>query len=126
MNKAQLIAKGDEICTDSQDTFASYRDTFPNGESEASVPCSRLLMTISGKAIKRFNELSPPPGLEKRYAAYVKAQEEVGQWDRDALRAAEAEDLTAYMEAREARGQALPERERLADAVGFEVCSQPQ
>jgi serine/threonine protein kinase len=126
LTKAQLIAKGDEICADSQDTFASYRDTFPSGESEASVPYSRLLVTISGKAIRRFNELTPPAALKQPYEAYVKAQEEVGEWDRDALRAAEAEDLSAYLEARETRDENQPERERLADAVGFKVCSQPQ
>jgi len=126
LTKAQLIAKGDEICADSQDTFASYRDTFPSGESEASVPYSRLLVTISNRAITRFNELTPPPALKQPYEAYVKTQEEVGGWDMDALRAAEAEDLTAYLKARETRDETLPERERLADAVGFKVCSQPQ
>jgi hypothetical protein len=123
---SQLIAKGDEICADSQNTFASYRDTFPTGEGEASVPYSRLLVTISGRAIRRFNELVPPRALKQPYAAYVKAQEEVGDWDKDALRAAEEEDLTAYLEAREMRDENQPERERLADAVGFEVCSQPR
>ena len=126
LTAAQLIGKGDEICADSQSTFATYRDEFPNGENEANAPYSRLLVTISSKAIGRFQDLVPPPGLEKQYDAYVEAQEEVGEWDRDALRAAEAEDLTAYLKAREARDQSQPKRERLADAVGFEVCSQPQ
>ncbi|HEY5941499.1 MAG TPA: serine/threonine-protein kinase [Solirubrobacterales bacterium] len=126
LTKAQLIEKGDEICADSQDTFASYRDTFPSGEQEASVPYSRLLVTISSRAVRRFNELDPPPGLEQPYQAYVKAQEEVGEWDMDALQAAEDEDLTAYLSARESRDETQPERERLSDAVGFEVCSQPQ
>jgi serine/threonine protein kinase len=126
LTEAQLIEKGDEICADSQDTFATYRAEFPSGESEANAPYSRLLVTISSRAISRFNDLTPPPGLEKQYEAYVKAQEEVGEWDRDALRAAEGEDLTAYLEARESRDQTQPERERLADAVGFKVCSQPQ
>jgi Protein kinase domain len=126
LTAGQLIAKGDEICTDSQDTFRTYRDEFPNGENEANVSYSRLLVTISDKAVKRFNGLAPPPRLEKPYAAYVKAQEEVGEWDRDALRAAEGEDLSAYLEARDSRDQTQPERERLAAAVGFEVCSRPQ
>lgn len=125
LTKAELIKKGDEICSDSQDTFGTYREEFPNGEGEANVPYSRLLVTISSRAINRFNKLNPPPKLEQPYEAYVKAQEEVGEWDKDALRAAEGEDLTAYLEARESRDQTLPEREQLADAVGFKVCSQP-
>jgi len=125
LSEAELIRKGDEICADSQDTYGTYRDEFPNGENEANVPYSRLLVTISSKAISRFNNLVPPSGLEKQYDAYLKAQEEVGEWDRDALQAAQAEDLTGYLEARESRDQTQPEREQLADAVGFEVCSQP-
>ena len=126
LTAAQLIEKGDEICTDSKDTYETYRDEFPNGENEANASYSRLLVTISGKAIDRMNDLVPPPALEKRYRAYVNAQEEVGEWDREALRAAEAENLSAYLRARETRDQTEPERERLADAVGFEVCSQPR
>jgi hypothetical protein len=126
LTEAELIKQADEICADSQATYASYLDTFPNGESEANVPYSRLLVTISNKAVRRFNDLTPPPALEQRYDAYVKAQEEVGEWDRDALQAAEREDLTAYLQARESRDETKPEREKLADAVGFKVCSQPQ
>jgi hypothetical protein len=126
LTPAQLIRKGDEICADSQGTYKSYRDTFPNGEEEANVPYSRLLVTISGKAVRRFDDLSPPPALAQPYEAYLKAQEEVAEWDVEALRAAEDEDPAAYLRAREARDEAQPERERLADAVGFEVCSQPQ
>jgi hypothetical protein len=125
LTEAELIKRGDEICADSQDTFGTYRDEFPNGENEANVPYSRLLVTISNRAISRFNDLVPPPGLKKQYEAYVTAQEEVGERDRDALQAAQAEDLTAYLEARESRDENQPKREQLADDVGFKVCSQP-
>jgi hypothetical protein len=124
LTKAELIRKGDAICTDSQGTFKGYQSEFPAGEVEASVGYSRLLANISNKAVRRFNELTPPTGLQQPYEAYVKAQEEVAGWDQDALRAAEDEDQTAYDEAREMRNGTQEERERLADAVGFKVCSQ--
>ncbi|HEU4705733.1 MAG TPA: serine/threonine-protein kinase [Solirubrobacterales bacterium] len=120
---AALIAKGDEICTDSQETYKSYRAEFPNGENEASVGYSRLLVGISSEAVRRFDELKPPPGLKKSYDAYVKSQKQVAQWDKDALKAAEKEDPTAYLAAREDRNATEEERRQLAEAVGFHVCS---
>ncbi|HEX2392924.1 MAG TPA: serine/threonine-protein kinase [Solirubrobacterales bacterium] len=123
LSRSQLIAKGDEICTQSQETFKSYQPEFPNGENEPNVAYSRLLMGISSKAVRRFNRLVPPPVLAARYGRYVAAQEEVKRWDRDALRAAEAGDEAAYLGAREERTETEPERQQLAEAVGFRVCS---
>ncbi len=123
LTNAQLIAKGDAICTDSQDTYLTYRERFPSGEGEPDVIYSRLLVGISSKAINRFNTLRPPPSLEKPFDKYVKAQEQVGKWDRDALRAAEAEDTAAYLAAREDRDSTAEERRQLAEDVGFRECS---
>jgi hypothetical protein len=126
LSAAALIRQADEICEDSQDTYKSYRERFPAGEEEADAVYSQLLVNISSKAVKRFHELKPPPSLKQPYDAYVKAQEEVAKWDKDALKAAEREDLTAYLAAREDRNDTACEREELADAVGFTVCSQPR
>jgi hypothetical protein len=123
LTQSQLIAKGDEICEDSREAFKGYRREFPNGESEPNVAYSRLLMGISSKAVRRFNDLAPPRDLAQKYGRYVATQEEVKQWDRDALRAAEAGDEAAYLQARAERTETEPERKRLAEAVGFHVCS---
>jgi Protein kinase domain len=123
LSAAALIAKGDQICTDSQETYKAYRGEFPNGENEASVGYSQLLVGISSKAIRRFEALKPPPALEQDYEAYVKSQKEVAQWDEDALEAAEKEDLSTYLAAREKRDATEEERQDLAEAVGFHVCS---
>jgi hypothetical protein len=123
LTQSQLIAKGDAICTESQQKYLSYQEPFPSGEEEADSTYSRLLVEISEKAVRRFNQLRPPPALAKPYRRYVAAQEEVARWDRDALRAAEAEDPAAYLAAREDRDGTAEERRRLAEAVGFHVCS---
>jgi protein kinase-like protein len=123
LSAGALIASGDEICTDSQETYKAYRGEFPNGENEASVGYSQLLVGISSKAVRRFEELKPPPALEQDYDAYVKSQKEVARWDEDALRAAKEEDLSAYLAAREKRDATEAERKALAEAVGFHVCS---
>jgi hypothetical protein len=123
LTRAELISQGDAICVKSQEKFKEYRASLPSGEEEASVPYSRLLVGLSKMAVAEFKTLEPPPALSAPYAAYVKAQEEVAGWDRDALHAAEAEDATAYAEARETRDETAAERTELARAVGFQVCS---
>ncbi len=123
LSAAALVSKGDEICTDSQETYKAYRGEFPNGENETSVGYSQLLVGISGKAMRRFEELKPPPALKQDYDAYVKSQKQVARWDEDALKAAEKEDLSAYMAAREKRDATEAERKALAEAVGFHICS---
>jgi serine/threonine protein kinase len=123
LTRAELVSQGDAICVKSQEKFKEYRATLPNGEEEASVPYSRLLVGLSKTAVAEFQVLDPPPALSAPYAAYVKAQEEVAGWDRDALHAAEAGDATAYAEARETRDETAAERTELAQAVGFQVCS---
>jgi protein kinase-like protein len=126
LTKAELIAQGDAICNASRQTYLGYRSEFPSGEVEPSVGYSRLLVGISAKAMRRFNELVPPPALREAYQRYVDAQAEVARWDRNALQAAEDEDEAAYLAAREDRNQTEPERQQLAEALGFTVCSNSQ
>jgi hypothetical protein len=123
LTAAALIGRGDAICEDSRRTYLGYRDEFPNGEREPSVGYARLLAGISSRAVRRFEELVPPPALEKPYERYSRSQEQVHRWDLDALQAARAGDEAAYLQAREDRNETEPERQRLAEAVGFKVCS---
>ncbi len=123
LTKAELISRGDAICEDSRQTYLDYRDEFPTGETEPSVGYSQLLVGISSRAVRRFNELAAPPSLARPYRRYVDSQEEVRRWDRDALKAAQAEDEAAYLAAREDRNASEPERQRLSEAVGFKTCS---
>jgi serine/threonine protein kinase len=125
LNEAQLIKKGDEVCEDSVATYKGYihEPQFPNGKDETGFAFSKLLVGISSRAVRRFNELKPPPSLEKEFDAYVAAQEEVAQWDEDALAAAETGDAEAERAAREDNFKTEGERQELAEAVGFKECS---
>jgi serine/threonine protein kinase len=123
LTKSQLISKGDAICEKSQDKFGEYSESFPEGESEPNVPYSRLLVDLSRTAMGEYHALVPPPESSKPFAKYVKAQEEVAGWDRDALKAAEAGDEGAYLEARATRNDTAAKRTELSEAVGFHVCA---
>jgi serine/threonine protein kinase len=119
----QLIAQGDAICEGSQESFKADHAEFPLGEDEPDPTYSKRLVGISKHAVAELRALDPPASLRGAYLAYLKAQEEVAGWDRDALAAAEAGDATAYAEARATRDDTAAERTTLAEAVGFHVCS---
>ncbi len=121
LTAAELIRRGDEICEESREKFLRYRD--PEAEATPDVAYSRVLVGISTNAVDQFEALVPPPGLESAYGRYVASQREVREWDRDALAAAEAEDPTAYVEARETRNNTEADRRRMAEEIGFHVCS---
>jgi hypothetical protein len=123
LTSSELIAKGDTVCSKSQEKFKSIASSNPTGEEEPNPAYSQLLVGISKNAVREFQALKPPPELRSAYDAYVKAQEEVAGWDRDALKAATEGDATAYLAARETRNETAEERKRLAEAVGFHVCS---
>jgi hypothetical protein len=123
LTSVALVAEGDAICEQSQEAFREVSERFDNGESEADIAYSEELVGISSLAVERFDELKPPKALQVAYEAYVKSQKEVAKWDRDALKAAEKDDLPAYLDARESRDLTQEERKALAEAVGFHVCS---
>ncbi len=121
LTKVELIRKGDEICAKSRAKYKQVRD--PVFEEVPDVAYSEKLVENSTAAVREFNELRPPPSLERAYRNFVASQEQVNQWDVDALVAAEAEDEIAYDEAREDRDQTEDDRRALAEAVGFKECA---
>ena len=121
LSKSELIAKADEICAASQNTYTSVRSQA--SEESPDVAYAATLAGISQRAINRFRRLVAPARLEAEFAGYVEAQERVMRYDRQALRAAEAGDATAYLKARERRDDEAAERYDLARAVGLRVCS---
>ena len=121
LTEAKLIKKGDEICADSRAKFKQVRD--PVLEEVPNVSYSNQLVDISTESVREFNELQPPPSLERAYRNFVASQEQVKQWDIDALRAAEEENEIAYDEAREDRNQTEDDRKEMAEEVGFKECA---
>jgi serine/threonine protein kinase len=123
LSEPKLIAKGDEICGTSQDTFKASRERFPDGEEEANVPYSEELLANSTRFVPEFEALVPPGKLEAQYRRYLEAQRRVKTYDQKALAAAKQGDLDAYLEARASRDNEQPLRHQIAGEIGFEVCS---
>jgi hypothetical protein len=123
LSKSELVAKADAICTDSKVTYVKTLHEYPEGETTPDVTYSQILAGISTGAVGRFNALAPPTGVRKQFEEYVRAQERVKAYDRQALQAAEAGDTAAYLAARERRNGEAGERYDLARAAGLKKCS---
>jgi len=120
LTEAQLIERGDEICAGSRAKYKLVRD--PVLEEVPDVSYSKQLVANSTEAVREFNELQPPQSLERAYRNFVASQEQVKQWDADAMEAAEDGDEVAYREAREDRDDTEDDRKALAEEVGFKEC----
>jgi hypothetical protein len=123
LSKSELIADADAICETSQNTYANVRSV--EFEAVPNVGYATTLSGISRRGVERFRQLGPkaPPSVEPAFAKYVRAQERVMRYDRQALEAAEAEDANAYVAARGRRDAEAGERYELAREVGLEQCS---
>jgi hypothetical protein len=123
LSKSKLIAAADAICETSQNTYANVRS--PELEEVPNVEYATTLSGISRRGVERFRQLEPkaPALVEPAFAKYVRAQERVMRYDRQALEAAEAEDASAYVAARERRDAEAGERYDLAREVGLKQCS---
>ena len=123
LSKSELIAAADAICETSQST---YKGVFSRELEEVpNVEYATTLSGISRRGVERFHKLEPraPRAVEPAFAKYVQAQERVMRYDREALEAAEAEDASAYLAARERRDAEAGERYDLAREIGLEQCS---
>jgi hypothetical protein len=121
LSKAALIAQADSICEASQSTYTTVRSQ--ELEESPDIPYATTLAGISRSGVERFRRLNPPASLEPAFRKYVQAQERVMRYDRQALRAAEADDASAYVKARQRRDTEAPERYDLAREIGLKQCS---
>jgi len=122
---AQLISQADSICERSKEEFVASGEKFKGGEEEANVPYSQELIANSTTATRELEDLNPPADLNEPYERFLALQRTVVALDRQALAAAKAEDITAYLAARETRNELKPERQVVGEEVGFSVCGIP-
>jgi hypothetical protein len=121
LTKQELISKADAICETSQNTYEKVRS--PALEESPDVSYAATLAGISQRGVNGFHKLVSPQSVGPTFGKYVQAQERVMRYDRQALKAAEAEDATAYVAARERRDAEQTERYELARQIGLEKCS---
>jgi len=121
LTRSQLIGKADAICEVSKSTYTSV---FSQAlEESPDISYAATLAGISQRGVDGFRRLDAPPSVEPAFRKYVLAQERVMRYDRQALKAAEANDAAAYLAARRRRDAEAGERYELARRIGLEQCS---
>ncbi len=121
LTASQLTAEADAICAESQRRYKEVRDL--ESEYSADVPYAEALVRFARDRVQGLRRLEPPPRLAASYLEYVKAQERVYATDRQALAAARNGDVAGIEAARDRRDAEDGLRERLAQEIGFSVCS---
>jgi serine/threonine protein kinase len=127
LSTSALVTAADESCLRARTTYEGVRAEFGGTkevEEVPSVPFAERLVGISSQQVKDLEKLVPPKSKEGEFDEYLRSRRRVAGWDRDALAAAKEGNEGAYQSAYELRTETEPERERLADEIGFKVCSQ--
>ncbi len=123
LTRQELVTKTDTVCHASKQFLLAAQSEFPDGATTPNVPYSRKLVGISGRAVKRFEALVPPPSMRATFERYVSAHREVHAHDVEALRAAQRGDSAAYRDARRNRVGLKTELYDTARTIGLQECS---
>jgi hypothetical protein len=121
----ELVARGDEICRKGTERFTELQPEPPANAAEA-VELTGRLIEVSEDVLNELRDLRPPEELEADYTSYLEARGRALEFFRRGEDAAEAQDARGYAAAQQGVAKSASERRQLAEALGFEVCSNPE
>jgi hypothetical protein len=122
VSAAELDQKADQICATEQTKFKEIQATPPANASEA-VDQTKALIQAAEDASSSIDDLEPPDALREALDVYLGAREDAIDQMKKGQDAAENQDSRGYGAAQAAVVKSAPERKRLADSLGFKVCS---
>ena len=123
LDAAELISRGDELCREGQERFAQLQQ----GEivnAKAAVQQTDELVSVATDELNELRALRPPEDLRDPYDSYLAARASALELLEEGRDAAAERNASGYAKAQAELAAGVKERERLARAVGFEVCSQ--
>ena len=118
----ELVQKADQACQEEQSRFREIQGTPPANASEAADQ-TKALVQAAQDASSAMDDLEPPDDLQTPYDAYLEAREQAIDLMKKGQDAAEDQDSRAYGAAQGAVTKSAPHRKKLADSLGFTVCS---
>jgi hypothetical protein len=119
-----LVSQGDELCREGQQQFAQVLADSPSNASEARDEAADLVEVENG-TLDRLRALEPPEELRAPYESHFEARAAAVDKLEQGREAAADRDAGAYTAALDELNSAAGKRRKLAEAVGFEVCSAP-
>ena len=119
---AELDQKADQICREEQAKFRQIQVTPPANASEAAEQTKQLIQAAES-ANSAIDDLAPPDALGEALDIYLGARDRAVDEMKKGQDAAENQDSRAYVTAQAAVAKTASQRKKLADSLGFKVCS---
>src|SRR3954447_15927549 len=124
LTKSQLVAQGDAICKDARDRFAELQGSPPTTPEETATFTQKLI-DITESEVSQLRDLNAPAAVKPALDRYLSAMDENVGVLKEALKAAQQSDATAYANAQAKAVKGQVKRLQYAQAVGFKECSRP-
>ncbi len=124
LSVTEYLARGDEICTRAHDEFLDLQSATPRTPAEAA-ELVRALIDVAEEERDAIADLPAPISVSGRVDSYLAARDAGITQLNDGLKAAEAEDASAYRDTQAGLESSQARRQALAHEVGFNECSKP-
>ena len=122
LSAEELVAMGDEICTEERDRFDEIQSV-PLTSASVGAKQAEELLAAAESAQDDLRDLEPPEEIRDSYDSYLDARDEVSDLLERGREAAEDKDGAAFGKAQEEAAAGAAKREKLARELGFKVCS---
>jgi hypothetical protein len=119
---AELDQKADEACRTEQEKFRQIQATPPANATEAADQTKDLIQ-VAESTSSVIDDLEPPDALQMPLEIYLNARDRAIDEMKKGQDAAENQDSRSYGTAQAAVAKSAPQRRKLADSLGFKVCS---
>jgi hypothetical protein len=119
---AELVQKADQACREEQSKFREIQATPPANASDAADQTKQLIQ-VAEDASSAIDDLEPPDALRTPLDGYLSARSGAIDEMKKGQDAADNQDSRAYGAAQAAVVKSAPQRRKLADSIGFKVCS---
>jgi hypothetical protein len=122
VSAAELDQKADQTCATEQMKFKEIQAQPPANASEAADQTKQLIAAAES-ASSAIDDLEPPDALQGALDVYLGARGDAIDEMKKGQDAAENQDSRAYGTAQAAVAKSAPQRKKLAESLGFKVCS---
>jgi len=124
LSAAEFLAQGDEICSQAHDDFLEIQNSAPRTPEDAEAQVEALIK-VAEEERNAILDLSAPASLEDGVTEYVKEREKGIATLEDGLAAARDDDAGAYEAAQAELAAQQDDRQKAAQRLGFNECSEP-
>jgi hypothetical protein len=124
LTKAEVIAKGNEICRQGDRQYTELQKNPPKTSEEAATLTQKLI-AITNSEVDQIGALNAPEEVRPALDRYLKARQSGLAVLEQGLKAAENNDARTYAAAQAKMAAGQVDRLKLAQAVGFTDCSRP-